>query len=215
MPATLPGIIYESDIDDSSRKVVPIIDAVASMYQIPYTKNEEFFSNLDSYTKFIKGAERLVRHSDRYSKYKDYLIREIGMDHCEVFKDVTNADADIEMHHGPVFTLYDYCAIMVEWFLIHKWKISTFRIANEVLAEHEANRVQVVMLASTIHAEVHERNIFINMKQAWGDLGAFINKYAEAISPDLRDKLNRYIDRSLMSDSDDYGTLELNKKLYE
>jgi len=46
-------------------------------YQIPFFKNEDYFSSIDSYTAFIKGCERLVRQNDRYSKYINYFISEI------------------------------------------------------------------------------------------------------------------------------------------
>ena len=208
MPKTLPNIIYNTD-----SKITPILDAYNSLYCIPYNKPESYFSNIDSYTNFIKGCEKLVRTNDRYSHYINYLKKEVKLDHCQVLKNVTDEDADIEMHHGPVFTLFDYCAIILEYFQYKKWKISTPRIADLVLTEHEMNRVQVVMLSSTIHEKVHNREIFIHMDQAYGDLNAFIKKYAPVISNEYRTKLNRYIDRCKMMKSDDYGTLDLTDRI--
>ena len=66
------------------------------------------------------------------------------------------------------------------------------------------------MLLATVHEEVHNRNIFINYNQAWGDLNAFIEKYGIAMSDRLKEKLNKYIDRSMMYDSNDFGILQLN-----
>ena len=117
------------------------------------------------------------------------------------------------MHHGPIFTLFDYCEIMTEWFLLNNKKISTFRIADEVLNEHQLNHIQVVMLLATVHEEVHNRNIFINYNQAWGDLNAFIERYGVAMSDRLKEKLNKYIDRSMMYDSNDFNILQLNDTL--
>lgn len=203
MPKTLPEIIYDKN------KVTPIIDSRNSLYQIPFYKPTEYFSNIESYTNFIKSVERLVRTNDRYSKYIDYLKKEIKLDHCQVLSGLNDQDCDIEMHHGPIFNLFDYCAIVLEYFLMKQWKVTTFRIADTVLDEHQKNRVQIVMLSSTVHQEVHAREIFINYKQAWGDLNAFINKYGVAMSDEHKEKLNRYIDRSLIRDSDDFGILEL------
>lgn len=203
MPKTLPEIIYDKN------KVTPIIDSRNSLYQIPFYKPTEYFSNIESYTNFIKSVERLVRTNDRYSKYIDYLKKEIKLDHCQVLSGLNDQDCDIEMHHGPIFNLFDYCAIVLEYFLMKQWKVTTFRIADTVLDEHQKNRVQIVMLSSTVHQEVHAREIFINYKQAWGDLNAFIHKYGIAMSDEHKEKLNRYIDRSLIRDSDDFGILEL------
>lgn len=212
MPKQLPDIEYKEDIVND--KLVKFIDSPKSLYIIPLTKDEEYFSNIDSYQKFAKAVEKLVRVSDRYSKYKAYLRDEAKLDHCQVLKDITSEDAEIEMHHGPIFTLFDYVCVMIEYFIQMKWKITTFRIADQILKEHEENHIQVVMLSSTIHEKVHDKNIFIHPSQAFGDLNAFINKYYSAIGRDLREKYNRYWDRAKMTESTDYGTLELNKKLW-
>lgn len=214
MAKTLPDIQYDSITENNN--IIPIVDSIRSMYQIPLYKSEEYFSNIESYVNFIKGCERAVRQNDRYKKYIYYLKNTVGLNHCQVLPDIEPDDKgkiEIEMHHGPIFTLYDYCEIILEYYLLKKRKISTFRIADTVLDEHMKNHIQVVMLMSTVHEEVHNRNIFINYNQAWGDLNAFIKKYGIAMSDSLKEKLNKYIDRSLMYDSNDFGILRLNDSL--
>ena len=207
MPKAVPGITYTKD------EKSPIIDSPTSPYIIPYYKDESFLNNYESYEKYVKAIERVVRTNDRYSKYIFYLKTEIKLNHCMVLKNVDDNDCDIEMHHGPVFTLYDICAIVLEYFILKKWKISTTRVADVVLDEHLKNRVQVIMVSATVHEEIHNGEIFINYKQAWGDLAAFTKKYWDAISPEYREQLNRYIDRSLIHDSNDFGILTLNPEL--
>lgn len=151
MPKILPDIEYK--VSDS-RKVIPIVDSVQSMYQIPLYKGYEYFANIESYVNFIKGCEKQVRNNDRYKKYIWYLKNVIGLDHCQVLSEITpdeDGKIEIEMHHGPIFTLYDYCEIMVEYFLLRERKVSTFRIASAILDEHQRNHIQVVMLLSTVH----------------------------------------------------------------
>lgn len=214
MPKTLPDIEYTVSDD---KKVIPIVDSIRSMYQIPLYKEYEYFSNIDSYVNFIKGCERQVRINDRYKKYIWYLKNVVGLKHCQVLSEIEpdeQGKIEIEMHHGPIFTLYDYCEIMLEYFLLKGRKISTFRIADAVLDEHQKNHVQVVMLLATIHEEVHNRNIFINYRQAWGDLNAFIKKYGIAMNDPLKEKLNKYIDRSMAYDSNDFGVLKLADTVY-
>ena len=99
MPKSLPDIIYDKS------KVTPIVDAISSYYQIPYFKPASYFDSLDSYTAFIKGCESKVRENDRYSKYINYLKKEVKLDHCQVFKNIDDNDATIEMHHGPVYLI--------------------------------------------------------------------------------------------------------------
>lgn len=216
MAKNLPDIIY---LKSDDKRLDPIIDSNSSIYQIPLYKGFEYFASIDSYVNFIKGCERIVRISDRYKKYIHYLKNDVGLTHCQVLPEIEPDEKGkiaVEMHHGPIFTLYDYCEIILKYYLMKDWKISTYRIAETVLEEHQKNHVQVVMLLSTVHEQVHNRNIFINYKQAFGDLNAFLYKYGKAIQEPgdpLREKLNKYIDRSMMYDSDDFGILELNDVL--
>lgn len=203
------------DIEYSKNASNMLIDSPNSMYQIPFYKDDDYFSNLESYTTFVKGCEKKVRENDRYSKYKKYLQSEIKLDHCQVFKLLGTEDCDIEMHHGPIFTLFDICAIVLQYFLKKGWKVSTFRIAQAVLQEHLENRVQVVMLSSSAHEQVHARNIFIHYSQAYGDLTSFIRKYWDVMPDYLKDKYDRYLDRCRMMDSDDFGLFDLNDKLWK
>ena len=207
MPKSLPEIIYDKT------PVSPVIDARTSFYKIPFYKDEEYFSSYESYEAFIKGVERMVRSNDRYRKYISYLKTEVKLNKCQVLRNVTDEDADIEMHHGPIFTLYDICSIILEYFILKKWKITTLRVADLVLEEHQKNHIQIVMVSSTVHEEIHNGNIFINYHQAYGDLKAFIKKYGIAISNEYRDQLNQYINRSLLYDSNDFSVLEFNKDL--
>lgn len=211
MPKNLPDIEYSV-----SDKYNPTVDSQRGMYQIPLYKGVEYFANIESYVNFIKGCERQVRINDRYKKYIYYLKNIVGLNHCQVLPDIEpdeKGKIEIEMHHGPIFTLYDICEIILEWHIIKHRKIDTFRIADVVLDEHMKNHVQVVMLLATVHEEVHNRNIFINYNQAWGDINPFLDKYGCAMSDALKEKLNKYIDRSMMYDSNDFGILKLNDSL--
>lgn len=206
MAGALPNILYEMDNDKS------IVDSPSSTYLLEFEKSAEFFSSLESRTRFLKDCERLVRDNDRYSKYIHRLKTKVKLNRCQVLSGLTDMDCTIEMHHGPIFTLYDYCEIMVDHYMRKGWKITTFRIAKQVLDEHWADRIQVVMLSTSMHQEVHDREMFLNMRQAWGDLNSFLKRYT--LNPDLKDKYDRYVDRSMILDSTTYELLQLNEKIF-
>jgi hypothetical protein len=113
------------------------------------------------------------------------------------------------MHHGPILTLFDYCSIVVDWLLYQEKKINTFIVSDIVLQEHFNNNVQVVMLSETVHEQVHENNIFINLHQAFGDLTSFLKKYKEGIHEEQIAKINQYIRLSEKYDSFDKHVLDL------
>lgn len=208
MPISLPDIIYKKEPGAS-----PVIDSDNSYYEIPFDKSKEYFENLTNWTNFVKGVERLVRGDDRYSKYISYLKKKVRLDHCMVLRNVDDEDADIEMHHGPIFNLFEICAIVTEYFILKGWKTTTFRVAKQVLLDHMDNIIQVVMVSVTVHQEIHAGNIFINYHQAWGDMNKFVNKYNDAIGSEYRYKMNRYLDRCLLNDSDDFEVLSLSSKI--
>jgi len=213
-------MIYMQDLPNIEYKRTnknPTIDSETSLYTLPFYKDTEYFANLDNFVGFVKAVENMVRTSKYYSRYIAYLKEDIGLNFCQVLSNIKQEDEDakveIEMHHGPILTLFDYICILVDWSLYHDKKISTFSMANLMLEEHFENRVQVVMLSKTVHEEVHERNVFLNTKHAFGDLNAFIEKYKDGISQEQIDKINNYIKLCEKYDSFDKNTLKLREKI--
>ena len=162
---------------------------------------------------FIKNVEKTIRTSDEYSRYIDYLKNEIGLDYCMVMPNIDDDKASIEMHHGPILTLYDYCEIIVYSLKKRKERVNTFIIANLVLKAHYANIVQVVMLSKTTHSLVHEGKIFIHPSQAWGDLNKFLELYGNGMSSEQIKTFNTYVQLSKKQGSCDNGILEYDKIL--
>lgn len=199
------------NIDFKSKKKNPTVDAETSSFNLPFYKDVEYFSNLDNFVSFIKAVERSVRTSKHYARYIAYLKEDLGLRYCQVLSNIDDEMASIEMHHGPILTLFDYVAIVVDSLLAKNKKVNTFIVTDIILDEHFNNNVQVVMLSETVHEQVHENNIFISTKQAFGQLEKFLHKYHLGVSPDQIKKINDYIELSEKNDSSDNGVLELNR----
>lgn len=198
----IPGIVYKGGIirtveaDDS--------DDVISMY-----KEREYFDEIEVYNSFVKKCEKVVRTSQDYSDFIKYIKEILGINFCQVSSQIVSGDATIEMHHGPIFTLFDYCAIILNEFLALGKKISTFRIANRVIQEHYDLRVQVVMLAVTNHEAVTNRDLFLNIRQGIGNVNEFIAKYGPYFDDDQKFKVWSYIEYSKHNDTYDTGILDV------
>ena len=65
------------------------------------------------------------------------------------------------------------------------------------------------MLSSTVHELVHDNNIFISTKQAFGDLNAFLKKYRDGVSQEQLQKINHYIELCKKYDSFDKHSLDI------
>lgn len=165
-------------------------------YVLPLYKNKKKLSDLDYYNKFIKNIEDIIRGSKEYKAYKKDLMENKGLNHCMVFPNI-NQEIDkkitIEMHHGPILTLYDYCDIVIKWCLHHDINIASTTIFKIIMDEHFNNNIQVVMLCDLAHKLFHAGQIYINPKQAWGHLDIFIEKYKDGIDK----KMEKIIDKNL------------------
>jgi hypothetical protein len=183
----LPNITYNGDISKFIYADDDYYDAIS------YFKDKDYFIDITNYSKFIKAVERMVRTSKEYSGFVSYIKSVLGINFCQVNSKITDEDATIEMHHGPLFTLYDICEVILNFFIKSNMKINTFRVSNAVIEEHYALRVQVVMLAITNHEAFHNRDLFLNIQQGIGDIDSFIKKYTPYLTDDQKYKIWNYI----------------------
>lgn len=181
---------------------------------LPFYKTKKALNDLDYYNKFIKSVESMIRRSKEYKSYKKYIMEDIGINYDQVMPNI-NADLDekitIEMHHGPILTLYDYCSIVTDHLLENKMPVTSFRIYKLVLDEHFSNHVQIVMLSDLSHKLFHSGDLYINPKQAWGDIRPFLEKYSDGVSDRMATIINKNIDiASRFHSFDKNGILDVN-----
>nr|DAR84624.1 MAG TPA: hypothetical protein [Caudoviricetes sp.] len=180
-------------------------------FDISFYKDTAYFINLENYVGFIKACERTIRKHPDYGNFVD-SIRELKMEHCQVLGNISRYDAVIEMHHGPMLTLFDYCSIVVDHLLNEGHTINTFKIANIVLQEHYLEHVQVVMLSKTVHQLVDSGELFINLNQGIGNVNEFLKKFNKGLER-YKSKINEYIDLSKKFKSHDSNILELEETM--
>ncbi len=202
----MPNITYNGDISK-------FIYADDDYYDtISYFKDTDYFIDISNYSKFIKSVERMVRTSKDYSTLVGYVKNKLGINFCQVSSKITDQDATIEMHHGPLFTLYDICEVILNYFIKSKLKINTFRVADKVIEEHFALRVQFIMLTITNHEAAHNRDLFLNFNQCIGDIDAFIKLYTPYLTDEQKYKIWNYINlcnTSTFGKSFDKGLLDV------
>lgn len=166
-------------------------------YYLPFDKSYLDLSDPKIRNTFIKRVEKIVRFSKLYKKYINYLKSDLGLTHCAVFGNIDSKKGDktkIEMHHGPIFTLYDYVSIVLEKYLTNHLDINTFDIAAEVLDLHKRKLVQTVMLSESVHKSMDNKKLapFISMDMTFGDLLGFVQEYGKYFSPQNRADLKLY-----------------------
>jgi hypothetical protein len=144
--------------------------------------------------KIMSAAKAYIRHSESYSAYKKYLFKVIGLTFDVFNSHFTTNNVELHMHHGPIFSMQDYCDIILNYRLDNNMLTNVFSIAKDVMDEHAANHVQVSMLCQNNHILVHRGVLHLRLDQCWGNPVPFIEKYRKQIfgSPRIMDKISRY-----------------------
>ena len=192
----MPKIKDLSTIEKEDGNLILNYDKTTGMFiNLFYTKNN--LSNLNERTKLIKKTESIIRKSARYRLYKNKLF-EMGINMCAVLGNVTEDIATLEMHHGPIFTLWDYIEITIDYFYQNKMPINSFRLAQQVLNDHFEDLIQVVMISKSVHKAAHNGNtnntFKIGLDSAWGNLVGYLEKYKGCLSRKHFAKLNEYFE---------------------
>ena len=195
----------------------PILDSDNADYYIPFGKDEDYFGVYENYVRFIKGCESLVRKNHFYKVYIKYLIDIVGMKVCQVLPNIevqeSKKDVTIEMHHGPILSLFQTCAIVLDHLrYLGEKEITTFKVADIVLEEHRLNNVRVMLVCKTVHQQITLHKIKLNYQMGFGDTASFLRKYP-VHDEGIKRHINEYIEWSKKNDSFDDHVLDISETL--
>lgn len=169
-----------------------------SKYFLSYLRNNINIMNEKDRREFISCTERIIRVSKDYSKYIADLKSTIpGAKSCALFNNIDDSMVPIEMHHGPIFTLAEICVIVLNHYIKNNKEIDSFDIAEEVLEDHYDGFIQTVFLCKMAHNIVSnkkiQKNAFISLDHAIGNIVGFITKYSDSITYYEINKIRNYL----------------------
>lgn len=147
------------------------------------------------FVRFVKACERIIRGSREYKQYIGWLKSDMKLNRCSIMGNVDEDMAALEMHHYP-FTLYDICDIVTDYQIANTDGITTFSVADEVMRIHFECLVGIVPLTVTMHEMAHNGNLFIDIRQVFGNVEKFISTYENHIGEERMNKLERLIELS-------------------
>ena len=171
-------------------------------------------SNAKDRDKYIKRCEKIIRSSQEYRDYINFLKEHVDMDRCAFFQSVSSKESrrvKIEIHHEP-FTLYDYVAVVVDKFQAEGLPLNDLMISDEVMELHYNNKVGLIPLSKTIHQMIHNSNkLVIPLNMVYGDYASFLDSseyepYVEELYDKLESKIN--MTKNLTAESFDALTKE-------
>lgn len=173
----------------------PTLKSPNSPFELPFYQTKDTLADVELYTRFLKNAIRRFRQSKFYTNYKGFLLS-LGLDRSQVHGNITADMSDIEMHHN-ILTIFDIAFIICEHILQTRGFICTNELVYLMEIEHKEHHVQVIMLDKTTHQMYHStKSMFFPPEMCFGDWISFINRYPYGLTPEICDKIIRYLDRS-------------------
>lgn len=145
----------------------------------------EYTTEDDITDKEIKYVEGVIRRSNEYKRYINYLRTELDISSDAILKniDVKDTPVGFEMHHHP-FNLYTIVYSIMKFMISTEQHVTIYDICEKVMYEHYAGNIGMVGLTSTGHELAHSRSILIPWSEVYGNPSIFVDKYKDCISPE-------------------------------
>lgn len=155
---------------------------VVVMKDIPEPKWTEGIGTDVEKVALVKRIEKIVRSSGEYRDYTFFLRKNMDMDSCAFFHNISKANGTrvrVEIHHSPL-TLFDIATIILERAIAEGEEIDDLLLAEEVAEMHYKNMVGLIPLSKTLHELAHPKEgepLVIPLYMIYGNYFAFLQKY--------------------------------------
>lgn len=155
---------------------------VVTMKDIPEPEWKEGIGTDVEKVALIKRIEKIVRSSGEYRDYTFFLRKNMDMDSCAFFHNISKATGSrvrVEIHHAPL-TLFDIASIILERAIEEGEEIDDLLLAEEVTENHYNNLVGLIPLSKTLHELVHPKEgepLVIPLYMIYGNYFEFLKRY--------------------------------------
>jgi len=147
------------------------------------------FENEAHFKKFIKNCELLVRRSNEYSSWRNYIIEILGLNTCHI-TDEHISEVTVEVHHH-IPSLFAVVAGVINRKINNDESFCSFDIAMEVIQLHFENRVGYTILIQSMHEKFHNGHLEIPINLVHGNYNYFIQHYGGYLDNDELEKINQ------------------------
>lgn len=161
---------------------------------------------------YIKDLKKHIRNSYEYRSMVQFMREHMGMDHCAILPNMSNADHSkikIEIHHSPI-DLETICRVVFRKRAHMGECIYIPATAYEVLWCHYSLLVGLIPLCETVHELVHNGNIFIPPNKPYGYYNLFVQRYYDYFELEELELLDKISERAKTFIQDYSGLLNIN-----
>lgn len=146
------------------------------------------FENEKEYLKFAKNVEGLVRKSNEYKLWRNYIIEVLQMNSC-VLTDENMDELSIEIHHH-LPGLFTIVKTVLNMFIETNVEFSSFEVALEVIKIHFMNKLGYIPIITSLHEKFHNGFLEIPMGLVKGNYTQFISEYGKYLDDGDSDVIN-------------------------
>lgn len=146
-------------------------------------------------TSFLKECVSVVRKCPEYARYRNFLLENLNMDKCSIFAGLSEEEvkeAGLEIHHAPL-ALYDIAELVLGKMHYDNERITTFSVANRVMALHWMGMVGLVPLTATLHEAVHSGQLIVDPRTIFGNWMSLLDTHREGMTEHLAAKINAMV----------------------
>ena len=186
METTELTVLQNTELSITNEEALPIVDNYGSPAFYGETLQDD-----TKRTKFIKTIVNTVRRCPEYGRYRTFLIENMEMGRCSIFSSLSPEEisaAGLEIHHTPL-GLYDITEMVLGQMEYDEERITTFSVANRVMAYHWKGYVGLVPLTQTLHEAVHAGQITVDPRSIFGNWQALMEENRAGITEHLCVKL--------------------------
>ncbi len=149
------------------------------------------FENEAHFKKFVKNCELLVRRSNEYSSWRNYIIEILGLNTCHI-TDEHISEVTVEVHHH-IPSLFAVVSAVVNRKINSQEEFCSFDIARDVIQLHFENRIGYTVLIKSMHEKFHNGCLEIPINLIHGNYNYFIQHYGGYLENDELEKINQRI----------------------
>jgi hypothetical protein len=147
------------------------------------------FENEAHFKKFILNCELLIRRSNEYSSWRNYIIEILGLNTCHITEEhVSEVAVDVH-HHIP--SLFAIVSGVINRKINNDESFCSFDIAMDVIKLHFENRIGYTILIKSMHEKFHNGCLDIPINLIHGNYNYFIQNYGGYLDNEQLEKVNQ------------------------
>ena len=182
----------EANTDETEASVesnIEHLELYSENYPLTLPLRINNFENEAHFKKFVKNCELLIRRSNEYSSWRNYIIEILGLNTCHI-TDEHISEVTVEVHHH-IPSLFSVVSGVVNRLVHNQQEFCSFDVARDVIQLHFENRIGYTILVKTIHEKFHNGALEIPINLIHGDYNYFIHNYGGYLENDELEKINQ------------------------